>query len=91
MFVALLGFLDLFATAMLLWPDLWADILVTLGIIYLIKGGISFVGSVLGGFWFDVMGIVDLLVAVSLIFAFEIPFLWVALLVKGLFSAATGW
>ena len=91
MLVGLLGILDLFAAAMIFWPGLWLSILFILGVIYFIKGAMSLTGSLLGGFWFDWMGLTDLLVGISFIFMINVPFLWVPLFLKGLWSVVTGW
>jgi len=90
MFVALLGLLDILAAAILVW-HLWPELALLLGIVYLIKGLSSILGSIFSGFWFEWMGITDILVGISFVLALEIPFLWIPLFLKGLFSAITGW
>lgn len=89
MIVAFLGFLDLIAAGLLLWPDFWPELVMFFGIFYIIKGLVSMAGSFASGFWFDIMGAVDFLAGLCLVFAFTIPLLWAALLVKALLSLIT--
>lgn len=92
MLVAILGLLDLLAALVIAFPSgVLSGLVVPLGLIMLFKGASSFLGSLLAGFPFDILGLIDLIVGAALVFSWSIPLLWFFPLVKGIFSVITGW
>jgi len=87
MLLAILGFLDILVGISLLYPNFLAF---TLGIIVLLKGISSVIGSFGTGFFFDFMGFIDLIAGIMLIFGFSISWFWVLPMVKGIYSLIVG-
>lgn len=89
MLLAVLGILDTVAAGALIIAFPRA-IVFWLGALILIKGISSVIGGAIEGWWFDVLGWIDLVAAVCLLLGWSIPFLWLALLAKGLWSIGMG-
>ena len=65
----------------------WIGTLTSLiGLFILVKGLFSIVGSLASKYYFDWMGWIDLIVGMSLIFGFAIPWLWILPILKGSYS-----
>jgi len=87
MLMALLGFLDILVGISLVFPNFLAFYL---GLIVLIKGISSVVGSFAVGFFFDVMGFIDLAAGIILLLGFSVPWLWILPMIKGVYSLIDG-
>ena len=85
--MALLGFLDILVGISLVFPNFLAFYL---GLIVLIKGISSVVGSFAVGFFFDVMGFIDLAAGIILLLGFSVPWLWILPMIKGVYSLIDG-
>jgi hypothetical protein len=91
--VALLGIADLLAAWLVTDPTVFVDLAFVLGIFHLIKGISSIVGSVIFGIsplwiWMD---LTDLLTGLTLLFFWQLPWLWIPLVLKGTWSLFIGW
>lgn len=92
----MLGILDLIAGAALalsgFFPLTAAGLILAIGIIVTIKGAISFLGAAGSGFYFDILGILDIISGIFLIMAFYGTamgfFVWfgLAMILKALWS-----
>ena len=87
MILAILGFLDFLVGITLLFPNFLAFYL---GIIILIKGISSIIGSFAVKYFFDVMGFIDIVAGVILLFNFSIPWFWILPMIKGVYSLVAG-
>ncbi|OGI12581.1 hypothetical protein A3K64_01605 [Candidatus Micrarchaeota archaeon RBG_16_36_9] len=85
--LALLGILDIIAGISLVLPNF---IVLYIGIIFIFKGIFSIVGSFAAEYFFDIMGIIDLIAGIMLLTHFSIPFFWVLLMIKGAYSIIVG-
>jgi len=87
MIIAILGILDILAGISLVFPNF---LVFYLGVIILIKGIFSIVGSFASKFFLDFMGFIDLIVGLMLLFNFSIPFFWILPIIKGAYSLIVG-
>lgn len=87
MILALLGILDIIAGISLVYPNF---LVFYLGIIILVKGIFSVVGSFAVKYFFDVMGFIDVVAGVILVFNFSIPWFWLLPMIKGIYSLIVG-
>jgi hypothetical protein len=91
MFLIILSILDILAGLSLLFPNLLSAISFYLGIIVSLKGLSSLVGGIsMKEFLFVVLGFVDILVGIMLLFSFSIPWLWILPMIKGVYSFIVG-
>jgi len=86
----IMGLIETIVAVHLAWPFLPESWLLYIAVYYFIKALSSFLGSFLMGFIWEFMGLIDLLVAMTIILAVPIPYLWLALLIKGMFSFISG-
>jgi uncharacterized membrane protein HdeD (DUF308 family) len=87
MILAILGILDIIAGISLAFPNF---LVFYLGIIILVKGIFSIVGSFAAKYFLDFMGFIDLIVGLMLLFHFSIPFFWILPIIKGVYSLIVG-
>lgn len=87
MFVTILSIIDILAGISLAIPNFLGFYL---GIIMLLKGISSIVGSFASGFFFEIMGFIDLITGILLIFSFNIPWFWILPVLKGIFCLLIG-
>ena len=87
MLLAILGFLDILVGISLAYPNFLSFYL---GILILIKGILSILGSFATKYFFDFMGFIDLIAGVMLIFSFSIPWFWLLPMIKGFYSLIVG-
>jgi uncharacterized membrane protein HdeD (DUF308 family) len=87
MILVVLGILDILGGISLIFPNF---LVFYLGVIILIKGIFSIVGSFAAKYFLDFMGFLDLIVGLMLLFHFSIPFFWILPLIKGAYSLITG-
>jgi uncharacterized membrane protein HdeD (DUF308 family) len=87
MILALLGLLDILVGVSLLFPNFLAFYI---GVIILLKGISSIVGSFAVKYFFDVMGFIDVIAGVILLLNFSIPWFWLLLMIKGIYSLIVG-
>jgi hypothetical protein len=85
-----LGIFDFAVGFLTIWPGAIRNITMIIGIIALLKGISSLIGSLASGFWFDFMGVIDLIAGLALIFVWEVPYLWLPLFLKGGWSLLMG-
>jgi hypothetical protein len=90
MLLLILGALDIFAASLLLFAGVFPEIAYLMGIIILFKGRFSVIGAAAGGYFFDIMGWIDLIAGMCLCFGISIPFIWLILFLKGVFSILSG-
>lgn len=91
MILAILGILDVVAGISLLFLETFpTNFLFYIGLLVLLKGFYSVAASILSKCFFDFLGWIDLIVGIALIFSFSIPYLWLAPLVKGIYSVVVG-
>ena len=83
MLLALLSIIDIMAGISILFPNFLGFYL---GIIMLLKGGSSLLGSLTGSFTMAALGAVDIAAGLMLIFSVSLPLFWLVLLIKGVVS-----
>jgi len=88
MLVALLGIIDILVGISLIFPSNFLAFYI--GVIVLIKGVSSVIGSFASGFYFDFMGFIDLAAGIILLLGLSIPWLWILPMIKGIYSIIAG-
>ena len=88
MFLTILSIIDIAVGISLIFPNFLGFYL---GIITSLKGASSALGGItMKEFVFVILGIIDILAGLMLIFNFSIPWFWILPMVKGLFSLISG-
>jgi uncharacterized membrane protein HdeD (DUF308 family) len=87
MILAILGFLDILVGVSLLFPNFLAFYI---GVIILLKGISSIASSFAIKYFFDIMGFIDMIAGVILVFNFSIPWFWLLPMIKGVYSLIVG-
>lgn len=77
---------DLIGALLLVYPGVFGRLAFYIGLILLVKGAVSFLGSFLTGFFFEFMGALDIIAGICILLGWKVPILWVLLLIKGLWS-----
>jgi len=91
MILAILGTLDVVAGISLLFLKTFpANFLFYIGLLVLLKAIYSVATGILSKCFFDFLGWIDLIVGIALIFSFSIPYLWLAPVIKGIYSMVVG-
>lgn len=91
MIVFFLGLIDIFAALILLFPNsILLGAAFWIGAIHLIKGIASLTGAIMSGWWFEWMGLTDLLTGLALLLFWNVPYLWAPLIFKGIWSIILG-
>jgi len=86
MLLAIVGLIDILAGISLLFPNFLGFYL---GVIVLLKS----ISSILGGIsskMFIVLGVIDLIAGIMLVFNFSMPWVWIILVIKGVYSFVIG-
>lgn len=81
-----LALADFLGVISLLYPGILGGLTFYIGIILLVKGTTSFIGSFLTGFYFEFMGAIDIIAGICVLFGWKIPILWFLLMIKGIWS-----
>lgn len=87
MLLIILSLIDIAVGVSLMFPNFLGFYL---GIIVLLKGISSIIGSFASGFFFEIMGAIDLIAGLMLIFGFFIPWFWIIPMLKGIYSLIVG-
>lgn len=87
MFLFVLGIIDVLAGVSLLVPNFLGFYL---GIAMALKGLSSMLGMATGDAMIVIMGILDVLTGIMLLTGFIIPWFWLIVLIKGIFSLVSG-
>ncbi len=87
MLLAIVGLIDIAAGFTLLFPNFLGFYL---GIILLVKSLSSIVGGLASKSLFIVLGIIDLIAGLMLVFNFSMPWVWIILVIKGVYSFVIG-
>lgn len=80
------GTIDIISGIALLIPEILLPMCSIIGTIVLLKGIYSVSSSLFVGYFYDIMGILDLLAGITLILSFNIPLLWILMIIKGIAS-----
>ena len=91
MLLLILGLLDVIVGLSILFKEIFAGIVLALGFIALIKGIFSIIGGLMSKFFLDVLGWIDFIAGIILLLNFSIPFFWLAVIAKGVYSIIMGW
>jgi hypothetical protein len=91
MMLAVLGILDIVIGLSILFRDFFAGVVMILGLIALLKGIFSVLGGMMSGFFFDILGWIDLAAGVILLFNLSVPLFWIVVIIKGVYSIIMGW
>ncbi len=101
MFLIVLGVLDIIVGVLLGLatgnPFIGSGIIFAFGVIWVLKGLFSLLSSISSGFYFDVMGIMDLFTGVFLLLSTNGIVFWfflhlgILMVLKGLYSFVMGW
>ncbi len=90
-FLIILGIIDILAGLAFASFELFPQsIIYFLGILMLLKGLYSYITALMGGFPFDLLGLIDIFAGISLIFLWPFNILWVPLVIKGVYSLVVG-
>ena len=87
MILAILGFLDIIAGVCLLFPNFLGFYI---GIIILLKGLSSMTAIPSGDIGILIMGAIDISTGIILLLNFSVPWLWLILVIKGVYSFLVG-
>ena len=85
MLLTILSLIDIVAGIFLLFK-IFPGLAFWLGIIILLKGISSVVGSIFSKYFFDWMGFIDLIVGILLIFNLSVPWFWILPILKGSYT-----
>jgi len=101
MFLVILGILDIIVGVVLGLatgnPFLGSSIVFGFGIIWILKGLFSIFSSMASGFYFDILGVMDLFTGIFLLLATNgivfgfFLYLGILMVLKGLYSFVMGW
>jgi len=88
MFLTILGLIDIAVGISLIFPNFLGFYL---GIITSLKGVSSAIGGItMKNIVFIILGIIDLIAGIMLLFGFSIPWFWILLMIKGTYSLIAG-
>lgn len=87
MFLFLLGIIDILAGASMVFPNFLGFYL---GIAVALKGLSSLLGFASGDVGIAAMGLIDIATGIMLLTGFIVPWFWLIVLIKGIFSLASG-
>jgi uncharacterized membrane protein HdeD (DUF308 family) len=87
MLLAIIGLIDIIAGLSLLFPNFLGFYL---GVILLLKSLTSILGGIASKSLFFLLGIIDLVAGLMLVLNFNLPWVWLILIVKGLYSFVVG-
>lgn len=87
MLMLILGIIDLLAGASMLIPNFLGFYI---GIAMLLKGLSSMLGFATGDALIIVMGVIDVVAGIMLLASFFVPWLWLIIVIKGMFSIVSG-
>ena len=87
MLLIVLSIIDIAVGISLIFPNALGFYL---GIIILLKGISSIVGSFASGFFFEFMGAIDLIAGIMLLLNFSIPWFWILPMLKGVYCLIVG-
>ena len=91
MIPVVLGILDIVAGFLtLLSNDVVVGVFLFFGWFMLIKGLFSLISSMGQGYFLDWMGWIDLLTGITLLTAWNVPYIWVFCVLKGAYSTMFG-
>ncbi len=91
MFIIILGILDVIAGFLtFLETDIVTGVFFYFGCFMLLKGIYSMLTSAVKGWYLDFMGWIDLLAGITLLTVWNIPYIWVLVIIKGVYSAMFG-
>ncbi len=85
MLLTILSLVDITAGIFLLFK-IFPELAFWLGIIILLKGVSSVVGSIFSKYFLDWMGFIDLIAGILLIFNLSIPWIWILPILKGSYT-----
>jgi len=91
MLLVVLGIFDILVGLTILFKEFFSGLILTVGVIVLIKGLFSVLGSLMNKFFLDILGWIDLLAGIVLLFNVNIPLIWLAVIIKGVYSIIMGW
>ena len=90
-FLILLGVVDVIAALIFLSNGLFpAGIVCYVAWIMLLKGLYSFLTALLSGFPYDILGLIDIVAGLALMFSLPFSILWIPLILKGAYSMMVG-
>jgi hypothetical protein len=87
MLLFILGIIDILAGGSMLIPNFLGFYI---GIAMLLKGLSSMLGLATGDAVIIIMGVIDIVAGIMLLTGFFVPWFWLILVVKGLYSMAVG-
>jgi len=87
MLMFILSMVDILAGVSLLIPNFLGFYL---GVLILLKGLSSMLGLPTGDLGIVIMGIIDIIAGIMLLTNFSIPWFWVLLMIKGVYSLIAG-
>lgn len=90
MLLALISLLDIIAGIMLLFPGFGESIAIYVVILMLIKATSSLLGGALESPLIAILGLIDLFAALMIFFNFNMPWFWLLVLMKGIYSFLIG-
>lgn len=90
MLLAMISALDIIIGIMLMIPGILLPVAFYLGVLMFIKGLSSVIGGLMGSEFIIILGLIDILAGLMVIFNFTIPWFWLVVLLKGTYSFIVG-
>lgn len=87
MLLIILGIVDILAGISFLVPNFLAFYI---GVFVLLKGISSMLSLATKNAGIVIMGAIDIIAGLSLVFSFSVPLLWLVMIIKGAFSLVSG-
>lgn len=87
MLLSIIGLIDIIAGITLLFPNFLGFYI---GVIMLLKSLTSIVGGLASKSAFVLLGIIDLIAGLMLVLNFSLPWVWLILVLKGIYSFVVG-
>jgi hypothetical protein len=90
MLLAIISIIDIIAAILIIFPGIFSSIVFYVAVLMLIKALSSLLGGLLAKDFIIILGLIDLLAGLMLLFNFSIPWFWLIILLKGVYSFIVG-
>ncbi len=90
MLLAIVSLVDILAAVLLMLPGIFPSIVFYVALLLLIKALSSLIGGLMDRGFVIILGLIDLLAAMMLLFNFYVPWFWLLMMLKGCFSFIMG-
>ena len=90
MLLILISLIDIIAGILLMLPGVFPPIVFYVAVLLLLKSLSSLIGGLIEKNFIVIMGLIDLLAGLMLLFNFIVPWFWLLLMIKGCYSFIVG-